>query len=208
MAEWIESLIQHLGYWEVCFLMALENLFPPIPSELIMSAAGYNVSRGDLTWWGAVLAGTAGAVVGGLPWYFLGYWIGTERLSAWCDRHGKWLRLHASDIRKADAWFDRHNRAAVFFGRLVPGLRTLISVPAGFSEMPLLQFLLYTTLGSAIWNSALIAAGWWLGENYAVFTPYMDWIALGVVAVIFLAGCWWVFRRRGSEEPVEEVKEA
>ena len=202
MADWIEPLINQLGYWEVLFLMALENLFPPIPSELIMSAAGFNVSRGDLTWWGALLAGTAGAVIGGLPWYFLGYCIGTDRLTRWCDRHGKWLRIRGSDIRRADAWFDKHNKAAVFFGRLVPGLRTLISVPAGFSEMPFLQFLVYTTLGSAIWNAALIAAGWSLGENYDVFVPYMDWIAVGALALVLVIVAVWFFR--GHEAAAEE----
>lgn len=202
MADWVEPLVKSLGYWEVFFLMALENIFPPIPSELIMSAAGFGCSRGDLTWWMALLAGTAGTVVGGLPWYFLGYWIGTDRLSGWCERHGKWLRIHASDIRRADAWFDKHNKAAVFFGRLVPGLRTLISVPAGFSEMPLLQYLLYTTLGSAIWNAALIAVGWWLGEQYDVFVPYMDWIALGAVLVVMVIVIAW-FMRGHRMIPVE-----
>src|SRR4028119_1799709 len=123
MFEWITNLMNSLGYFAVVVLMFLENMFPPIPSELIMPLAGYTVTKGKLTFVGVVLAGTLGSVLGALPLYYLGQFIGEERLKTWADQHGKWLTVSREDIEQSRSWFDRHGSKAVFLCRLVPGVR-------------------------------------------------------------------------------------
>jgi len=143
MAEWITNTMTSLGYWGIGLLMFLENLFPPIPSELIMPLAGFTVAQGQMNFFLAVLAGTIGTVLGALPWYYIGHVFGRQRLTAWADRYGRWLTVTGKDIDRADRWFDRHGVKAVLLGRLIPGVRTLISLPAGISGMSLPLFLLF-----------------------------------------------------------------
>src|SRR5688500_6903492 len=137
MTQWVTSAVDSFGAWGVLVLMFLENVFPPIPSELIMPLAGFQASRGSMTFWGVVAAGTAGSVLGALPLYYLGRVVGRERLRQWVERHGHWLALSPKDLDSADGWFARHCGAAVFLCRLVPGVRSLISIPAGLHCMPL-----------------------------------------------------------------------
>ena len=146
MVEWITNTMNSLGYWGIGLLMFLENLFPPIPSELIMPLAGFTVAQGNMQFAPVVVAGVVGTVVGALPWYYAGKILGEQRLKSLADRYGKWLTISSKDITKATSWFDKHGGKAVFFCRLVPGVRTLISLPAGISRMPLLPFLLLSTL--------------------------------------------------------------
>jgi len=153
MVQWIENLMTSLGYLGIVLLMFVENVFPPIPSELIMPLAGFTASRGDLNLALVILAGTVGSVLGALPLYFLGRLVGEERLVAWADRYGKWLTVRGKEIRKADDWFDRHGHKTVLFGRLVPGVRSLLSIPAGLSEMPMPKFLLYTSIGPTYFST-------------------------------------------------------
>ena len=199
MSEWITNLVDAGGYLGVVFLMFLENVFPPIPSELVMPLAGFATARGELSFAGVVAAGTLGSLLGALPLYALGRWASEERLVRWAEKYGKWLRISGQDIHAADDWFDRHGGKAVFLGRLVPGVRSLVSIPAGMAEMPLVPFLLYTTLGTAIWTAALAWAGRLLGDHYDRVASYVgpaSWVVAGLLAVA--AAVWWVRRKRAT----------
>lgn len=186
MFDWIVGIVESSGYPGIAFLMLLENLFPPIPSELIMPLAGFVAAGGELDAALVVLAGTAGSIAGALPWYFAGRWLGEARLKRLADRHGRWLTLDAGDIDKAMAWFERHGRWAVLFGRLIPAVRTLISAPAGVAGMPLGRFLLYSTIGTLVWTAALTAAGFLLESQYRVVSGYLDTISKIIVGLIVL----------------------
>lgn len=169
-------MMNSLGYLGVGALMFLENIWPPIPSELIMPLAGITSAQGELQLAFVILAGTIGSVLGTLIWYFLGYFLGKERIEKFVDRHGKWLTLTRADIERADSWFDMHNTSAVFFGRLIPGVRTVISLPAGVSGMRFVPFLVWTSLGSLLWTAFLACIGYYLGENYAQITHYIGYV--------------------------------
>ena len=197
MTDWIQTLMDSLGYLGILLLMVLENVFPPIPSELIMPSAGFAAARGDMSLGMVVLMGTLGSVIGTLPLYYIGRAFGEDKLVAWADKHGKWLTLSGKDIRKADDWFDRHGSKAVLFGRMVPGIRSLLSLPAGMSEMPLPKFLIYSAIGSALWSAALAYAGYALGENYDRVEQYVgpaSKVILGLLVVGAVA--WFVKRKR------------
>ncbi len=184
MLDWTTNFINDNGYVAVAVLMLAENVFPPIPSELVMPLAGYSAARGDVDLAGVTLAGIVGSLLGALFWYLIGRWISTDRLRNWAAKHGRLLTLSPADVGKADAWFDRHGAKAVFLGRLVPGLRTLISVPAGVSEMPLPRFLLYSTLGTAIWTTLLTVAGYGLGERYQAVGDWINPVGTLVIAAL------------------------
>lgn len=204
MLEWIEKLMNDMGYLGIVLLMFLENIFPPIPSELIMPLAGFTAARGDLTFVGVVLAGTVGSVLGALPLYWLGRWVGEERLIKWADKHGKWLTLSGDDIRKADDWFDKHGRKTVFFLRLVPGVRSLISLPAGMSEMSVRLFLLFTALGTALWSALLTYLGYLLGDNYKEVEHYMKPVSYAVLGVLAIVVVRWFLIRRNEQARKEQ----
>lgn len=155
------------GYGAIFGAMFLENLFPPIPSELIMPLGGFYVQQGQLGLVPVVLAGLAGTVLGALPWYGVGRLVNEERIEHWLERHGRWIGISPQELHRSRNWFSRHGTALVFWGRLVPGIRTLISVPAGIEMMPLVPFLIWTTAGSLIWTLLLTVAGMALGEGYA-----------------------------------------
>jgi membrane protein DedA with SNARE-associated domain len=150
MLNWITNIISSLSYWGIALLMLLENILPPIPSEVIMPLAGFTAQKGQLNLLFVILAGTVGSILGALPWYYISKLVGEQRLRQWVDRHGKWLTLSGEDIDKFQQWFNKYGGAVVFFGRLIPGVRTYISVPAGFEEMPLFAFLLYSTVGTLL----------------------------------------------------------
>ncbi len=187
MIDFIVDFISRTGYLGVFFLMALENIFPPIPSEMIMPFAGFVSSKGDLNVVGVLLAGTAGSVAGALPWYYAGKRLGRERLTRAASKYGRWLTVTPQEMEKSIATFESHGKMSIFFGRIVPAVRTLISVPAGLTEMPLPIFLTYTTAGSLIWSGALAGAGYLLEMNYAAVALYVDPAAKTVVAVIVIA---------------------
>ena len=199
MLSWIENLLSSLGYVGVAFLMTVENVFPPIPSELIMPLAGFSATQGDLTLLGVIIAGTVGSVLGALPLYYLGALFGEERLTRWADRYGKWLTVSGKDVKRADDWFERHGNKVVLFARLVPGIRSLISVPAGMSKMNLGVFLLYTTLGTGLWAALLACGGWLLGDNYEAISRYLGPISYVVFAGLAVAAIVWIVRRRSEK---------
>ncbi|RYH02308.1 DedA family protein [Salipiger sp. IMCC34102] len=203
MFDLITQLIDRFGAFGVGLVMLLENVFPPIPSELVMPLAGFQAARGEMSLIAIFVMGTIGAVLGAYLWYLVGRTLGRRRLEAFIDRHGVWLTLTRDDITNAIEWFDRHDKAAVFFGRFVPGVRTLISVPAGLSGMGQGVFFLYTALGSAIWNAALIGAGYILSANYELVAAFLNPVTNILLAA--LVG-WYLFRvarqlLRGRRDP-------
>ncbi|KJK44301.1 membrane protein [Lentzea aerocolonigenes] len=190
--EWITRLMEALGSPGAGLAVALENVFPPVPSEVILPLAGFTAGQGKISLLAAILWTTAGSVAGALVLYFLGAWLGLERLRRIAERVPF---VSVSDVDKADAWFDRHGNAAVFVGRMVPVVRSLISIPAGVSGMPLGRFTLYTAAGSLVWNSALILAGYALGENYELIDRYLGWVSTAVLAALAIAIAWFVVSR-------------
>ncbi|WP_312518953.1 DedA family protein [Massilia sp.] len=191
MFDFITEFMQNSGYFGVFALMALENIFPPIPSELIMPFAGFVAARGDLSVVGVLIAGTAGSVAGALPWYYAGKVYGKERLEKLADRHARWLTVTHGDIEHAMDAFEKHGRKVVLLGRLIPAIRTLISVPAGLAKMPLAQFLLYSTVGSLLWTGILTGAGYLLESQYERVADYVDPVSKAVL--IGLVG-WYLYR--------------
>jgi membrane protein DedA with SNARE-associated domain len=160
VSDWILRTVVEWGYWGVFLLMFLEHLFPPIPSELIMPFAGFAAAKGHLHFSDVIAAGTFGSVAGVLPWYMAGRWLGLKRLRLIVDSHGRWLTVSRAELDTAFGWFDRHGPWAVFIGRLVPTVRTLISVPAGLACMPVGAFLIATSAGSILWTTGLAWAGY------------------------------------------------
>ena len=199
MTDWIQTLMDSMGYLGILLLMVLENVFPPIPSELIMPSAGFAAARGDMSLGMVVLMGTLGSVIGTLPLYYIGRAFGEDKLVAWADKHGKWLTLSGKDIKKADDWFDRHGAGAVLFGRMVPGIRSLLSLPAGMSEMPLPKFLIYSAIGSALWSAALAYAGYALGENYDRVEQYVGPASKIILGLLVVGAVFWFVRRRREQ---------
>ncbi|WAL59142.1 DedA family protein [Thermocoleostomius sinensis] len=196
MTEWITTVIESLGYVGIGLLMFLENIFPPIPSELIMPLAGFTASQGKMALVPAIAAGVIGTVLGALPWYYLGKFLGEDRIKQWITKHGTWLGISPNEIDKTKQWFYRHGSKAVLLGRMVPGVRTLISLPAGFSHMPIAQFLIYSSLGTLAWTLLLTLAGYLLGKNYTLVEEYLGPISKIVLGGFVIAGIVWIIRRR------------
>jgi membrane protein DedA with SNARE-associated domain len=202
LSEWAIEVVETLGYVGVALLVFIENVFPPIPSEVVLALAGFVASRGDATVPGMIAASTAGSLVGALVLYGGAAWFGPMRLRAIVVRYHRWHRITEGDLDRAEAFFDRWSTTAVLVCRCIPLVRSLISVPAGLRRMPLLPFILYTTAGSLVWNSIFVIAGYQLGERWEDILPYADYIEYAVLAVIFvivvfLAWQWYVRGRVG-----------
>lgn len=183
MFQWITQAVANGGYIGIFLLMLAENVFPPIPSEIIMPLVGYIAAQGQLSFAASLLAGAGGSLAGAIFWYAIGRWIGNERLKRFADVHGRWLTLNPSDIEHATAWFNKHGWVAVLIGRMVPGVRTLISVPAGVAAMPTLPFVLASAVGTFLWTGMLATAGYLLGENYRLIEGWVEPLSNGVVIV-------------------------
>ena len=195
MAEWITSLVGRLGYLGVAALMFLENVFPPIPSELIMPLAGFGAARGEFSIVWVIVAGVVGSTLGQYPLYALGRSMGEERLRRFADKHGKWVTVSGREIDKAGGWFEKHGGMAVLLCRLVPGVRSLISIPAGIHRMSLVSFTLYSAAGMTVWTTVLAGLGYLLGRQYERVERYVGPIGY-VVAGLAVAGiAAWVGRR-------------
>lgn len=191
MQDWVVVVVREMGPLGVALLMFLENLFPPLPSEVIMPLAGYLSARGQAPFWMMVLAGTLGSLAGAWFWYAVGRAVSHDRLYAWVEKHGTWLAMVPDDVERATSWFNRHGRWSVFFGRLVPVVRTLISVPAGFTRMRPLPFLALSTLGTGIWTLVLAYAGRLLGSR---FQQVESWIGPVSSGIVILAVVWYFYR--------------
>lgn len=200
MQEAIISIMNNFGYFGVFFLIAIENIFPPIPSEVILLFGGFMTTHSKLSIIGIIIASTIGSVVGALILYYIGKILNKDKLKKIVrGKIGKILRLKEKDIDKADEWFDKKGNKTVFFCRFIPILRSLISVPAGMSEMEMPKFLLYTTVGSAIWNTTITIIGSIVGENWEgvveIFDKYSH-ITLIVLVVIFIIIAVIYFKKR------------
>ena len=198
MTDWITHVVETLGYLGIAGLMVLENVLPPIPSEVIMPLAGFTSARGELAFAGVAAAGTLGSVVGALLLYYLGRAIGERRLRAWVERHGRWLGLAPDDLDRVRERFDRDGPRVVLVSRLIPGVRSLISIPAGVAQMPLGPFLAYTAAGSGVWATLLAYAGRLLGANYGRVDHVLGPIALVVLLALAVALIARGVRRRRS----------
>ena len=199
MASWVMRMIHSAGSPGIALLMFIENVFPPIPSELIMPLAGYMVTQGQLSMIAIIAAGTIGSVLGALPLYYLGRKVGQKRMKELAERHGRWVTVAPEEIDRAKGWFDRHGGMAVLFCRLIPGVRSLISIPAGIGKMNLAAFLAYTTVGSAIWTALLAWLGYVLGSNFEKVGEYLDpvsWVVLGGLLAWYI---WRVIRHKGRD---------
>ncbi|MFV0303469.1 MAG: DedA family protein [Paracoccus sp. (in: a-proteobacteria)] len=194
MFDWITNLLESGGALAIAALMFLENVFPPIPSELIMPMAGFNAARDGTSLLLAILAGGIGSVAGNYFWYLIGRAFGPIRMRMLVIRHGRWLTMNLTELDQAEAWFQRHGAAIVFFGRFIPTIRTLISIPAGIERMPQIPFLIYTALGSFIWSGALALAGYLLEDRYAQVEHWVNPVSTAVVVVIVAIYIYRVIR--------------
>ena len=178
-----------VAYLTICLAMFLENIIPPIPSEIIMPLGGFFVYQQKLNFYILVFWGLFGTILGSLPWYYLGRLVNEKRLSNFLDKKGKYLGISSNDLIKSKRWFEKYGVSLVFWGRLVPGIRTLISVPAGIELMPLRKFLVWTTFGSLLWVGLLAYAGYLFGENYLIIETYLNqvkYIVKPILILIFL----------------------
>lgn len=187
MEQWIANIMEAYGYLGIFLLITIENLFPPIPSEVILTFGGFMTTTTKLTITGVVLSATFGSVAGAICLYGVGRFLSADRLEALIARYGVVLRLKPEDVRKAHAWFDKYGTWAVLIGRLVPLIRSLISIPAGSAKMKFVPFLMLTTIGSLVWNVALVCIGAAVGSSWETIVHYLD-IYSNVVYVL-LASC-------------------
>lgn len=204
LADWVIAVVERLGALGVGLLVALESVVPPIPSELILPLAGFVASRGSLGLWSVVVAATVGAVAGALLLYGIGARLGPQRVRRPVERHGRWVMLDAEDMERSATWMRRHGDWAVLGGRMVPGVRSLVSLPAGFAGMPLPRFVALTALGSGAWNLALVWLGFTLGQEWRLVGEWVGrvgngvWILLLALLAILLTKRWRARRERGK----------
>tara|TARA_B100000212_G_scaffold216305_1_gene163651 strand:- start:174 stop:827 length:654 start_codon:yes stop_codon:yes gene_type:complete len=184
----------NIAYLVICFAMFLENIIPPIPSEIIMPLGGYFVYQGNLNFYILVIFGLIGTVLGALPWYFLGKFLNEKKLVNLVENKGKFLGITSKDFYKSKLWFDKYGVSLVFWGRLIPGIRTLISVPAGIELMPLKKFLPWTTLGSLIWVILLSFSGYVFGENYRIIESYIDNFKDFVKPLLIIISIFFIYK--------------
>lgn len=204
MSDWIVRLIEQSGYLGVAFLMFLETVFPPIPSEIIMSVAGVAAGQGKLNYWLVVASGTTGAMLGNILWYLAARALGIQRLEPLIRRWGRWITMSWAEVQRAQRWFDEHGTFFVFLGRLLPTVRSLVSIPAGLLRMSFRRFLLASTLGTAGWTAILAGAGFKLGENYRDVDQVIG-PAANAILVVLVAGYiyrLWTHRHMPLEEDV------
>ncbi len=204
LATWVQDVINQFGYFGVALLVVVENVFPPIPSEIVLPFAGFVAQQGagvvtaaesDTTVIGMMIAATIGSVVGALILYFVSAAIGPDRLRAFVEKFGKWFGVKSSDLVRAEAWFDRRSVVAVLVGRCVPLIRSIVSIPAGFRRMNLTSFVVLTAIGSAVWNIALIGAGAVLKDRWDRVGDYVGIFQWVVVAAIIVALARFVLSR-------------
>jgi len=199
LSSWIADLIAQGGYWSIAFLMALENIFPPIPSELIMGLGGVGVGEGKFHPAALVLVGTIGSLIGNYFWFMVGRHWNEDDLRGFVRRHGRWLTLDVATVNKIDRIFDERGQWVVFFARFIPNIRTMISVPAGLFGMSHKRFILATSAGAAVWNSALVFAGYQLQQNVENIGDYLAPVSLGVIGLIIVGYVWRIIFWRPKE---------
>jgi membrane protein DedA with SNARE-associated domain len=203
VGEWVIEAIRGMRYVGIALLMCLENLVPPIPSELIMPLAGMIAAAGDLTLPGAIAAGSLGSLLGQVAWYAFGRRLGEARVRAFAERHGRWVAITPDDLDRARDWLTRHGALALGIGRLVPTVRTLISLPAGMAEVPVWRFLAYSTIGTTTWTAGLAVAGYLLQSRFTRVRDVMGPVSTTVLIAMVAWYLWRVatYERRASQQP-------
>lgn len=206
MEGWILDVVNQFGYFGIALLIAVENIFPPIPSEVILTFGGFLTTQSSLQILWVIVSATVGSVLGAVVLYLVGRFLNRDRLERWVDgRLGKILRLKKEDIKKAERWFDRRGKLTVFFCRFIPVVRSLISIPAGMAKMPVGIFLVLTTFGTAIWNVVLVLLGAWAGSSWETIVGYIDRystvvVVLLIVAVVVFCALWFYRRSRKKQK--------
>ncbi len=190
MLQILGNLIERGGYAGIALLAFIETIFPPIPSEVFMPMAGFVAARGTLSLPGVIAAGTIGSLAGAWLWYLLGRAIGLDRMITLAARHGRWLTLHPGDIEKASRWFAHHGSAMVLLGRMVPGIRSVVSIPAGIAHMNNGRFLLLSGIGSLLWTALLMTAGYLLGDRYTVVAGWAGPVSNIVIGLVVATYLW------------------
>lgn len=191
MTDWVQAIIAEGGYLGLFLLMLAETIFPPIPSEVIMSMAGLQAAKGAMSLPIAISAGSSGAMLGNLAWYFAARALGLARLKPLVDRHGRWLTMDWAEVDRGERWFSRHGYLFVCIGRMMPTIRSLVSVPAGLMKMPLLPFLIWSSLGTLGWSAMLAIGGWILGTRFAEMEA---WLGLASSLLLIAIGGWYLWR--------------
>jgi membrane protein DedA with SNARE-associated domain len=202
MIDIFQHLIDTLGYFGVFLLLLIENLFPPLPSEVVAPFCGYAAARGELNIAGVIAAAVFGSMIGQLPWYYGGRLLGEKRIEALAARYGRWLTVTPHEVDRVFTWFYRYGAASVFFGRMVPAIRAVISLPAGIAAMPFGKFLAYSLAGTTIWMGGLAYAGYVLGQNYELVEEYMGpgtKIVVALIVLIYLVRLGLSFRKAPAE---------
>ncbi|WP_414903195.1 DedA family protein [Sphingomonas flavalba] len=192
MTDWVIRLIEEAGYLGVALLMFLETVFPPIPSEVIMSVAGVGAARGYMSLWGVIVSGTIGAMAGNYVWYVLARAIGIARFRPLIDRFGRWLTIDWREIERGEALFERFGAPLILFGRMLPTVRSLISIPAGLLGMKTAPFLLWSTIGTAGWTAMLAIAGYVLGKRFADIEAVLGPLSSAVIVAVLAVYVWRV----------------
>ena len=196
MTEWITFIMEKLGYLGIAFLMFLDNVFPPVPSEIIMPSAGYSAAQGSLTFIGIVLAGSMGSLLAAAVLYALGRKIPNEHILQFTARYGKYLFIQPHDVEKSLNWFEQYGHRIVFFGRMIPAARSLISIPAGMSGMPFGKFMLYSAAGTIIWTTFLAAVGYYFGHNPAFMQQIFSRVGFIILIIILVFIGYLLYRRQ------------
>jgi len=200
MTEWVQRMIDQAGYVGLFLFSIFQNFFPPLPEEVVFPQAGYAAQRGNLAFWGIVAAGTIGATLGALVVFFIGRKLGEKRIHDWADKHGKWFTISGEDIDKMDRYFESHGHVAVFVCRLVPGLRSVVSIPAGFSKMSVVKFVIAYASAAFLWTLGLTYAGFFLGQNFNNVDRYLNFYTYAVLGLAVIAYVFRLVKHRGGKK--------
>ncbi|TCB52609.1 DedA family protein [Acinetobacter sp. ANC 4779] len=195
LTEWIISIMEQLGYFGIALLMFLDNIFPPIPSEFIMPSAGYSASQGQLFLVGVIIAGCIGSLIAAAILYWVGYKFKHDSIFRFVDRYGKYIFIKSLDVKKSLDWFEQYGDRIVFFGRMIPAVRSLISIPAGMSHMSFWKFMFYSSLGTIIWTTFLACVGFYFGENQALMQSIFSQISHFIIILVTAIIIWILYRR-------------
>ncbi|WP_151801302.1 DedA family protein [Acinetobacter guillouiae] len=187
--------MEQLGYFGIALLMFLDNVFPPIPSEVIMPSAGFAASKGQLLLSGVIIAGSFGSLLAAALLYWVGRKIPNQSLFNWVDRYGKYLFIKSEDVKKALDWFEKYGHRVVFFGRMVPAVRSLISIPAGMSHMPFWKFMLYSSVGTIIWTTFLACVGYYFGNNIELMQQIFSRVGYVIIAIVFILVAYFFYKK-------------
>lgn len=196
LTEWIISIMEQLGYLGIALLMFLDNVFPPIPSEIIMPSAGYSASQGQLILFGVIIAGCFGSLLAAALLYWIGYKFNHDSIFRFVDRYGRYMFIKSSDVKKSLDWFEHYGHRIVFFGRMIPAVRSLISIPAGMSHMPFWKFMFYSGLGTIIWTTFLACVGFYFGENQQLMQQIFSQVSHGIILIILVIIAILLYRRQ------------